>query len=114
MKIRVTDPKDLRAGDKVGPFRVISVDPKPTTSHVFFYGLSWQDDAVVAELLKMHEVWHDDQEPDIVIPADKVRARGVVGDFFGADSGLPGARATDITVMAHLGDEIIVVRGGIE
>ena len=109
MKTRVTDPKDLRVGDRVGPFVVEYVDPNCKRLTVRFYGQLWQDDAVVAELLKLHEVWHDDPEPDV--PGERIVARGKVtrGCFI-------GGVLCGVWVLSNSepGDEIIVVRGETE
>lgn len=109
MKTRVTDPRDLRVGDKVGPFVVREIDPEAIGVSVSFVDIGWQNDPVVAELLKLHEVWHDDPEPDV--PGERIVARGKVTPCFTINGNDP---LTFIEDHTEPGDEIIVVRGETE
>lgn len=106
MKIRVTDPKDLRVGDQVGPFVVDHLTLSRCAVSFRYYG--WQHNAVVAELLEHIEVWHDEPEPDV--PGERIVARGKVG--IGADYWIDGV-IPHVFLQRHAkdGDEVIVVRG---
>lgn len=106
MKVRVTCPSHLRAGDRVGPFEVERVDDCPD-GYLVFKDFDWQHAAVVAELLKFHEVWHDAPEPDVL--GERIVARGRVTLYFTINGRDPFDFIKDHT---EPGDEIIVVRGG--
>lgn len=119
MKTRVTDPRDLLPGDQVGPWEFRRRDSEKDNTYTYGFKATaepldlerywdWFMPQVVAELLKVYVVERDEPEPDTVIPADRIRAKGLVGDIYAFSGGNPGRW---IYGHAKPGDTVIVVKG---